>query len=53
MGFQADLLPEKRSTELELDANDSPKESVERENRNEIEIIEETRNKENTVIAID
>ena len=35
--FEADLVPEKQSTESEVDANDSPKEPMERENRNEIE----------------
>ena len=53
MGLQADLVPDKQSTESELDANNSPKESVEREKRNEIEVIEDSRNKENTLIAID
>ena len=44
--FEADLVPEKQSTELEVDANDSQKEPVERENSNEIEDIEDTRNEE-------
>ena len=44
----------KQSTESEVDANDSQKEPVERENRNEIGVIEDTRNEENiTVIVID
>ena len=44
--FEADLVPEKQSTELEVDANDSQGEPVERENSNEIEDIEDTRNEE-------
>ena len=44
--FEADLVPEKQSTELEVDANNSQGEPVERENSNEIEDIEDTRNEE-------
>ena len=43
--FETDLVPENQSTESEVDANDSPKEPVEREN---------IRKEENTtVIATD
>ena len=52
--FEADLVPEKQSTESEVDANDSPKGHVERENSNKIGVIEDTRNEENvTTIVID
>ena len=52
--LEADLVPEKQSTESEVDANYSPKEPVERGNSNEIEVNEDTRNKENiTVIVTD
>ena len=51
--FEADLVPGKQSTQSEVDANDSPKEPVERKNSNEIEVTEDTRNEENiTVIVI-
>ena len=47
-------MPEKQSTELEKDADDSLKEPLERENSNEIEVIEDTRNEEKiTAIVID
>ena len=53
LDFDADLMPGKQSTESEIDADDSPKEPVERKNSNEIEVIEDTRNEENiTVIVI-
>ena len=52
--LEADLVPEKKSTESEVDANYSPKEPVERGNSNKIEVNEDTRNKENiTVIVAD
>ena len=44
MDYEVDLVPEKQSAESEVDANKSPKEPVERENNNEIEITEDTRN---------
>ena len=47
--FETDLVPEKQTTESEVDANDSPKEPVERENSNKIEVYEDTRS---TVIVI-
>ena len=52
--FEADLVPEKQSVGSEVDVNDSPKEPVESENDNKIEMIEDTRNKENiTLIEIE
>ena len=48
--FEADLMPEKQSTESEVDPNDSRKEPVERENGNKIEVIEDTRNEENVTV---
>ena len=48
--FEADLVPEKQSAGSEVDANDSPKEPVESENDNEIEITEDIRNKENITL---
>ena len=54
VNFEADFVPEKQSSESKVDANDSPKVPLKRENSNEIEVIEDTRNKENiTVIATD
>ena len=47
--FETDLVPEKQTTESEVDANDSPKEPVEGENSNKIEVYEDTRS---TVIVI-
>ena len=52
--FEANLVPGKQSTESKVDVNDSPKELAERENGNEIKVIEDTRNEENiTIIVID
>ena len=54
VNFETDFVPEKQFTESKIDANDSPKVPLERENSNEIEVIEGTRNKENiTVIVTD
>ena len=51
LDFEAALVPEKQSTESEVD---SAKKSVERENSNKIEVIENNRNDENiTTIVID
>ena len=52
--FEANLVPGKQSTESKVDVDDSPKELAERENGNEIEVIEDSRNEENiTIIVID
>ena len=54
VGSEAELVPEKQSTESKVDENDSPKEPVETESSNEIEVIEDIRNEENiTVIVFD
>ena len=50
--FEADLVTQKQSTESEVDANDSPKELVERKTRNEIEVIEDTSNEENIIVIV-
>ena len=52
--FEAYLAPEKQSAEPEVEANDSQKKPVERENSNKIDVIEDTRNEENiTLIEIE
>ena len=50
VGSEAELVPEKQSTESGVDENDSPKEPVQTESSSEIEVIEDIRNEENIIV---
>ena len=52
VGSEAELVPEKQSTESGVDENDSPKEPVETESSSEIEVIEDIRNEENIIVIV-
>ena len=52
VGSEAELVPEKQSTESGVDENDSPKEPVQTESSSEIEVIEDIRNEENIIVIV-